>query len=394
MNRGVKNIPFASTLVCVILIASIYVRFLFQGDNAYGSWVSFLTENPAGILIFSGLALSIAWGGVRAARSALKAPECSAEYIGSLDISAAFPVSEGDWSGPLSAWLKEKGFDLKEHSASGYALKGRWSFLPGAVLRVGLLLFLAGFWLSHHERQVFEVLLRPGSPAVLGDLVLTLGRIDAGLPEGHLQVGREKGFRIKDAKVQLEGPEGPLTVPQGWPVKFGGRYFSLAGLGYTQSFNRFVRDGAYETDTLDLDILPPGKEDTAILFGEEVRISLAPEKTVKKGRLSGELYNLKAPSYRLKHPGKDILVVSPGSHGGVLTTGPDIAAGLGDFWVRIRVVQDPGISLITWSLPVMGAGLILLFSDFFWYRREVVCLHQNQELILGYGEQYLKKWGI
>ncbi len=393
MNRNRAFPASVTSLACILCMGAVYVRYVLGGDDAYGGWVNFLTEHPAGILLFTALPFSLVWGGALSARSALRPPACSPGYIRSLDISAAFRVADGIWAGPLSRWLKQKGFHLKAEPFSGYALKGRWAFLPGTILRVGLVLFLVGFWLSHHGRKVDDVLIRHGATVTLDRAPLILAKIEPGLPATHLQVGRERGFRVRGAKVWFEGHDGPLTVLQGWPVKSGGRNYALAALGYTQTFYRTIPEDGTGTETLDLDVLPPGKEDPVNLFGEEARISLAPEKTLKKGRLTGELYNLEEPSYRVKAPGGEFRVVPAGSQGAAIIE-TKVAEGPRDFWVRIRVVQDPGLGLLIWSLPVTGLGSILVLCNLFWYRREVVCVYQDGELILGYGEQYFKKWGI
>jgi|GEM_PF-2002189 len=382
-----------TTLLCGLAVAGIYVYYRFQGDEAYGNWFTFLMETPTGLLLLLVLALNILTGGWRAAIRCRQLPSFTASYVQSLDISATFPEPDAPWTGALSHWLTLKGYQPVLAGEKGYSIRGQWSFLPQVTLRFGILLLLFGLFLSHHARLEDRTVLGPGETGqLLGDPV-RLVELRANLPETHLQVGREKNFSIQGITAELEDSRGPLTVTQGWPVKSGSRYYAITGVGFAQTFLRAEASAASQAVRVNLDVLPPGKEDKVLLFGDTVQVSLYPEKTVSKGRLSGELFNIAQPSYLLEQTETEGVVVSI-SPAGQEDSGGALQGSQTAYWARIRAVRDPGLILIHGSLSLIGAGLLLLATNFFWYRREVVFIRGEREIVVGYREQYLKKWGI
>jgi hypothetical protein len=128
-------------------------------------------------------------------------------------------------------------------------------------------------------------------------------------------------------------------------------------------------------------------------------IALAPERIINKGLLKGKQYNLAVPTYGViiqqgdNHTKPSPLVtIKPGAR---MTRGPlTLAFGKSSLFVRIQAVQDPALCWIYAGVLVSLAGVVLMFSRFFWYRKELAVVRAQGTLYIGSSDEYFKKWGI
>jgi len=367
--------------------------FAFAREGVYGAWNAFLIDHPVGRLLVAALFVNISGGAVLQAVRSLRRPRLNLPYLKSMDISAQFAIQSGEWDTRMQQWLASKGFvPVVRKNRGGYSVKGRWSFLPQLLLRCGILLLLFGFLASHASRRVEEHVLTLGSADPIDQDSPTLVSLDLNMPPTHLQVGRERNFSLHGVMAQIRVGDRTIAVHPGWGTKVYGKYYRISDVGYLQTFRASLKDQSSQ-ETVRLNLLPPGREENITLYGEPTRISLAPSRTVTKGRLTGNLYDLVSPSFLVATAGRKPVVLGAGvpvrMPSGIL-----LEKGDSSYWVRIQTVRDWGLPFFRAGLPVTGVGLLLLLTNFFWYRKEIVYFEDGGDLLVGYAEQYLKKWGI
>jgi hypothetical protein len=146
-----------------------------------------------------------------------------------------------------------------------------------------------------------------------------------------------------------------------------------------------------------LDVLPPGRLHAVELPSGAGTLSfvLEPEKTIKKGLLTGKAYNLKTPLYRvsLKGEGGDGDVVL-GPSGIAELVGRSLTLGDHSLYVKVRSVYDPAL-LWLYAGAVLGLfGLALMPLRFFWYEKRLCALVGDRRIFVGYSEEFYRMWGI
>ncbi|MBI5142281.1 MAG: hypothetical protein HZA20_08845 [Nitrospirae bacterium] len=374
-----------TTIALIIAAAGAYVHATFGNANPYDAWAAFMLSNPAGIAIYAAVILNLAAGIAAALRGSLHIAQPSAELIRNMDAYAEIDVAGIIWREQAGKWLTTHGFSIRAESEfSITGIKGRWSSLPGVLLRFGLITLLIGIAVSHHSRLVENAMLSPGESAALLGNGIQLVSIESGMPASHLQIGKERSFAIENASARIKFGVGEFIAGSGWPVGNSGIYWKINGLGFAPEI-AFNAEGGMRPYRLEL--LPPGREDSIDINGASVKIALAPERVIRKGLLSGEVYNLAAPTLRLAAGLNTPAFKIEGR-------GMEPTIGKTGVWVRVQAVRDAGLGMVKAGLTIVCAGLLLLFCNLFWYKREMAFALDRDTLVFGYSEQYLKKWGV
>ena len=146
--------------------------------------------------------------------------------------------------------------------------------------------------------------------------------------------------------------------------------------------------------------LPPGKIDSKTILSnvDSLSVSLAPSKTIEKGLVTGKLYNIERPMYALsiidsatgKH--SESAIASPGE----ATKVGDVDITLGDrsLYIQMQAVQDPALRWLYLGVMLILLGLALLIGRFFWYEKKLYAFRTYETVLVGYSEEFYKKWGI
>jgi hypothetical protein len=124
-------------------------------------------------------------------------------------------------------------------------------------------------------------------------------------------------------------------------------------------------------------------------------LTLEPEKTISKGLLTGRLYNLGAPSYRLalKKDGERREIVV-GSSESADIGGASLSLGSESLYIRVNTVSDPALFWVYAGVVVALLGAFLMLTRFFWYERTMCAAFADGEVLLGYSEEFYKRWGV
>lgn len=378
----------ASALMAPYVWASIF------GEGAFDRWLHFTFHTIAGHALYFLLILNIAANGIRETAKKFSPVSSIADDVRGMDICSELSVSDKTSAQVLIGWIRGKGLDPKPGPGdkSITAVSGRLSFLPGVILRLGLAVFFVSLAFSQSLRQEAVISGHEGDSVEALGKGFTIGRIEADLPADFLQVGDKTIFMLKGIKARINSRDDGFAVGSGYPTRRAGLYWRVSHLGYYQPA---IING-HESGLM-LDVLAPGKSHAIKIdeTGREIVFSLSPDKTISKGLLTGKLYNLKQPSYALSIKGNEKpkqLIIRPGEDGGI--GGMRVRLGQPGLYVRVIVVKDPALMGVIAGLSITAIGIIAMLARFAWYERRIAVLYEGDKVVIGYSEEFYKKWGI
>jgi len=387
------------TALLLLALVAAYLSFSF-GRNPFPAWSAFVFHTSVGIAVYLGLIVNLGSASVRIALARLRRPTLSIDEIRTMDVYAAYRL-QGDQTVLRTAEL----FGVRSRSIAGaeYGIRqvsGRWSFLPGAVFRLGLIVTLLCLLVTAHARKTYDTTLRDGERKdILGSSVLLAG-IAAELPADHLQIGGEDGtFLLKGVSARIDAGGRTAEATPGFPTGINGLWYRVVHVGYAQEVT-ITLHGKKSSMAADLDLLPPGRSSIVPLPSGKANLafSLDPDRTIEKGLLKGKQFNLADPAYRVvvyegkSREGEKGMRMKPGDRA---TVGPAlIALGKQGLSVRLQIVSDPGLPFLYAGMIIVLAGLCAMLSRFFWYEREIALLAKDGMLLVGSRDEFFKKWGI
>lgn len=383
-------------LLCALWAS--YLVFSFVG-NPYPAWVAFLFHAPGGMALLLGLIVNLVGVSARILAARFRSAPLSPDVLRTFDGYAELPVCSDETVRQAAAVIGVPP-DLERISGPGIlAATGRWSFLPGTAFRTGLVLTLVSLLISAHVRRAEEVVLAEGETRQIAGAVVRLDRIHADLPTDHLQVGEEGTLLLDGISASITVDSRTETVTPGFPTRINGRWYRIRHLGYSQELEVSLR-GTRTAAVAMLDLLPPGRSSAVPLAAGNAALlfSLAPDRTITKGLLTGRQYDLAHPSYRVslqegraREDGSGRLL-RPGGRAAIGAA--RLALGTQGLSARIQVVRDPALLPLYAGVLLLLAGLLALLSRFFWYEREVALLLRNGTLHLGARDEFYKKWCV
>ena len=386
------------TALCLSLCAA-YLFFTF-GENPYATWIAFLFHHPLGISLYCGIIISLLAASLRIFLTAIADKPITIDRIRSMDAWVEIAGHETNALPKVAPWMSSKGFPGTLQGNTIHSQKGRLSFLPGTVFRIGLIMMLVAFLFSASFRTTTSTILHEGEEKNVQGTAVTLRTIRANLPEDFLQVGEESAFTLDRVSAGLSASGGTYDVTPGYPSPLSGHYVRIIHLGYAQPVSIRTARSNVRT-TIDLDILPPGKTQiTAPPSGDTVffTFSLEPDRVINKGLLKGRQFNLVKPCYRVMiqdstAKGKPVAVMArPGEN--VTRGAVSLSLGQHTLYVTLQSVHDPALPFIYLGMAVSVMGMTLMLSRFFWYRKEMVAFAEGNMVYIGYQEEFFKKWGI
>ncbi|MBI5641202.1 MAG: hypothetical protein HZA17_12340 [Nitrospirae bacterium] len=384
------------TFFLLLCLSASYIYLSF-GERPFDGWLRFLFFSSAAIAFYLGLIFNLIAVSIRVILVRLDRQKASLEELRDMDTSVELPCSGDNHSEVIGAWMRHKGFSPVTDGRTITGTKGRFSFLPGTVMRAGLVLLLISLLISMHMRKTDEGVLHEGQQREFFSRQVLLKGIRANLPAEFLSVGEKGGFMLKVISAELISSGRPHTITGGFPSYIDGLYLRIVNIGFFQPFSLKTEQGDLQKD-LYLDIFPPGKPDAVTLAPETVlSFSLQPEKTYKKGLLTGKLYNLSNPLYHISlQQGRDRkkteFKMRPAE---TLTIGNStVSSGKKALFVKIQAVYDPALLFIYGALIMLAAGMVMMLSRFFWYEKRISAVIADDRVYIGYREEYFRKWGI
>ena len=394
--RGISSWWLTAALALCFVAA--YLSFSF-GRNPYPAWTAFVLHAPGGIILVLALMVNLIAASARIIARRLRSGPVSIDDIRSMDIYEAIPLPDEKARAKASAWLWER-VSLGNIGDGGIRrVRGRFSFLPGTLLRLGIIITLGAVMISVQARRSFDAVLHGGEHQDLAGEALTVSAIHANLPGDFLQVGEESMFQLDGVSAALELSGKAYNITPGFPSRIKGRYYRIVHVGYSQIVT-VTGPGMRVERREDLDLLPPGR--TALVSLPEgktfLTVSLEPERTITKGLVKGRQFDLVSPLYRVvaqkggTRERPEGTVVRPG--GTVELGALRVSLGATSHFVRVQVVVDPALPWIYAGMVLTLAGMLFMIGRFFWYERELAAIMQGGTLFIGYRAEFYKRWGM
>jgi len=375
-----------TTAILLFLFSASYIFFIYfpSGSTPFKRWVDFISVSPLGLFLYICLILNIALLTISNIKKNLDTT-CDIETIKGMGTYVVIPNSRS-----FEGLAKEMGLKIR---SEGFAQRGRYSFMPGLILRFGLIVFMSSLMLSLYVRRTEEVILTKGeSRGILGRNI-TLSDINTDLPDEFLSVGEDSPFKLKDisAIILIDGEK--IKVDSGIPARVGMRYYRISDMGFSQEIS--ISGGKR---VLNLEVLPPGKVSKVSLeSGSSLDIRIEPEKIIKRGLLTGRLYNLKNPLYHISFldgSGKAVDEAILRQAEEKALNGINLSLGSQGIFIKLISIYDPTLMFIYIGLILILLGVFLMPLRFFWYERRMCASPMGDETMIGYSEEIFSKWGI
>lgn len=385
-----------TTTALLLSVAVLYICFTFT-ENPYSGWIYFLSHTNSGLLVCIALIANLFFANLRIACDRMRRSPASPADIRAMDSFIEIPATGPDDLEKAADWMKKHGFTGEVRGNSINVRKENLSFLPGALMRTGLIVLITALLFSSHIRKTEEARLHEKETYAFTGSSISLNSIKTNLPDDFLQVGETGTLLLKEVSAVITSSGTSYTITSGFPARINGRYYLISDVGYSQALS-LRSSGRKIEKLLDLNILPPGKADIVPLPSGDLFLTftLQPEKTIRKGLLTGKQYLLMAPQYSIKiqrpEERPETVTLKPGDS---FTQGDlSLALGKNSFFVKVTAVYDPALFWIYSGLLAALAGLMLMLSRFFWYKKQLSAVLADNTLLIGYSEEFFKKWGI
>lgn len=374
-----------------LAMGSVYVAMTF-GESPYTRFTDFIFHSPLGLALYCGLVISLVAMSVLAVVRRIRPIAPSVDAVRSMDAHVHFTDPQGpDSLEGIAQWLATSGFRPRIVPQGLLARRGALSVLPGTVLRAGVALVMVALLMGAHMRQEQQAIVAGGGESVvLFDREVRAVSISSDISSEYLQVGKADFVLQGLSALMLEG-HAEFRVTGWYPVSHGGLYWRIVHMGYVQP----VEHGGV-TEFLELDLLPPGHVAVASpLPGAGVyEFRLAPERQIKKGLITGDVYNLISPRYELSPRGrKDGMIMARATEAARIGV-DNVQLGPAGLYVTLLAARDPSLPFLRAGLLVLALALLMMIARIFWYERVFVAVMHEGSPLLGYSEEFYKKWGI
>jgi hypothetical protein len=364
----------------ITLLASLAASYVIAGiwGDPFALWRGFLMETIPGLLIYTLFILNLITAALVTYFKSAGKVEFPADEVKAMDASLIVRAEGFD----AGNWLEDKGFKPVEVKDGFIVRQGRYSYIPGMLLRLSLVIVLASLAYGVKADKRAEVILAPGDKVQVLGRTLVLNEIDANLPEDYLHVGNQSTLKLEGVRteISIDGKNAVLTDAS--PSTLGGITLRLAHIGYRMP----IRTEGLKV-TADLDALPPGKSSQP---APGISMSLLPEKKVKQGLLSGYLYNLREPYFNIALSDTQSYRLRPEE------TSPDGAVSFGrlTLFAQIEARRDPSIWLLKLGITLLLISIALMLLRLTWYERVIAIAYDKDEVVIGQTHEIFKGWGI
>ncbi|MFC1769753.1 hypothetical protein ACFLZI_01695 [Nitrospirota bacterium] len=286
----------------------------------------------------------------------------------------------------LKKLIREMGLKPHMDGDTLTARKGILSVIPSIVMRAGLVLFLCSLALSAYSREVsLDILSSTAAESTMFRQAVRLMDLKPGLPEDYLHIAGAGLLRLEGISAELDIDGTRVMLKDGSAVSHGGTYYRIVHMGYSLPI---TWDNNSRTTRLNL--LPPGSTQNLNQFEHiPAIISLAPERAIKKGLLSGDIYNLRSPGFRIKLiETEQEIILKPGERDKGITLGEVTP------YVGIEAVNDPALPFASIGLWLSVAGALLMLIRPFWFERRMSISISETHSTISYAQELYPLWGV
>jgi hypothetical protein len=236
------------------------------------------------------------------------------------------------------------------------------------VLPLGVLIFLTGFFISGTSRQTEWLVVRNGE-FVQPRWSSEQYRVDAirpGIKERFLDIDLENNgglFKYEPKVTVSDRLARTFEIGAFPPTKIVDTYLHVLNFGLAPGIS-FSEDGEEKArDYVPLKILGPNSTDTFSLqpLPYKFLISLEPEKTLQKGTLKAQEFNIRSPLYRIRVLEGEKVIAEAVSKDSIAFNNMKLGFFEPGFWVQLEVVKDRGVPLVIGGIFLALAGIPAFF---------------------------------
>lgn len=233
----------------------------------------------------------------------------------------------------------------------------RAGFIAWFMISAGIMLYLAGFFLSIHVRQYDNRLVGEGHTLKLpwDRELYRVDTVDPGLKESFKKTDAG-GILAYEPKIRMtDSSAHSYTIGAYPPKKVRGAYLHILNYGIAQGIRLYDRETFVEEGYIPLNVLPPGKSDYFDIRPLPFRflVFIAPEYTENGGHHEEPVFNLKNPIYNIRVFSGEKMIAEGDSREGLRFNGYHLSFFEPAYWIQLESARDPG-------MPVMRLGLLLL----------------------------------
>jgi hypothetical protein len=380
-------------LTAFLALAGVAAYLSFASlEDPFAAWTVFLFEGAWGRALLAALSMNLVFMSIEAVRRKFRPVP-----IKPCDLPSCVEVPSGGRHLPedMAEWVREKRFSPELRGSVLTARRGGLSVIPGTILRAGLVMLILAFFMSSKIRETGEVTLSAGQGRVFLGETVSVTEIEAGLPSEHLETGGEGSLFLPRVSALMSVSGTSARVTNEYPVSIHGQDYRLTGLGYRLPL--FIEyEGAQVPAGGHMDILPPGRTQTTLIeeCGYTVSVTLEPKDTIKKGLITGKVYDLRDPSFRIglkKGTSERVEAVMQAGQAGELD-GIPVTLGESALSVRLRAAKDPALRWIHTGAVLALLGLLLMPLRLFWYERRLSLKVSYESVLIGYEQEFFRKW--
>ncbi len=379
-------------MAVMLCLFGLYLSTSQGSQQACREFYRELFYSPAGLFLYGLLILNLLAVSVRVAFDSLakKPPERK-----KMDAMVVLELKK--WS-EVRETLRE--FSLPEKAPEGlfYKKLRRWSFLPGTIFRLSIVCVLLSLLISVRTERRTEFLAHDGEDIKQLEGI-QIKEIKAPLQADFLQIGEEGTYSLPEAEALVEKAGRVYRISSLMPEKVGAYYMRINHLGYYREIIISDEKGGFRINR-ELDLLPPGK--TAIIPVSNrdyfITVTLSPERTIRKGILTGSQFNLKQPSFNVviqRAKGKKQLkkaVLKDGQE--IKLSHMSIMIKNRGLFARVLYVKNPAYAFLRGGLIALVLSVFLMVLRFFWFKKELLIEKKGDRIAVYYREEFYRKWAV
>jgi len=297
----------------------------------------------------------------------------------------------------LIEYLKRKGFKVKIlKNGIIKADKGSTAYLPVFLRRLSLAVVLLCLFISANLREYENIYLIQGKQIRVFDKPFVVEKIKIPLSDNMLLVSGDE-FRLKKTTVVLNYHRKEFIIDNGYPHSVEGLYFIPAEIGYKHKILISWKNKILSQEVF-LEVFPPGRVFNIRLSQDDMILGfqLYPKKTIKKGMLTGMVYNLNHPIYKvtvrkanlLQEPTEVIIKPDQKIHIENFYLSLDRAAP----FLKVHVVKDPAVIPFYISFVGLLIGILLSPLRLWWFRQRILIYDSDQTWEIFYFREKFVKW--
>ncbi len=247
--------------------------------------------------------------------------------------------------------------------------QGKIQFIAWAVLPLGVLLFFSGFFLSLLLRESGQKIIVEGDPVKPPWVKerLYVKEIKPGLKDRLRNTDKDSSIFIQQPELILvDRNTDSYRIGAFPPVKVDATYYHILNFGIAPEINLLRGDRLMFRSYKMLRILTPGQSDFFEIpsFPYRVMISMEPEKSFQKGKLSVSDYNFKKPVYRARIYKGEKVIAEGNSEQGISFDNFTLHFTDHTFWAKLEAAKDPGLPVLIFSIYLIVIRVPIFFIRF------------------------------